>query len=220
MFRLNSSEYRGLVEGVIQPIMLPAGNLVCVALENTNNLGTLADEVRFCVELVRPSLGASPLLVPLFEGSLPAFRSMGWVYGSGAFVAPSQRKLRTEQFISPAIGVNLAIAQVFLGDWELLNVRMTLVTSGVAGTRMIYLQLSDPQMNPFLYPAGNSQGASLTKNYRWDVRISPNWSIGTYLMAPLPAVQIHANLALGTVVDNLDAGDQLSACFIIVRPLV
>lgn len=216
---ITSLTCRGFAEGVVQEIPLPVGELMLVSVENVNGSASLGDDVHFTLDLSRPSLGATPFLCSLCEGSLATGRTMGWIFGAGAVCGLPMRKLRVYQVTDPAAGANVALSVSWPGNWEIVNVRCQLVTNGVAGTRMVYLGFYDPNGNVFLYPAGNSQGPSLTKDYRWDRDVSPNWSVGSFLMAPMPYVQVHGTLRLTTVITNLDAGDQVTGLWLTLRPL-
>lgn len=125
---------------------------------------------------------------------------------------------RTRTFANPAAGANLAISSDTASTWLIRAIALNFVTSAVVGTRSVILAADDGSNTWFRSSPGGTQAASLTRFYGAFAGSAGAASQGSAIMFGLPTdgLWLPQGHRLITAVENIDAGDQISAVNLMV----
>lgn len=112
----------------------------------------------------------------------------------------------------PAAGANYSVSNTGLGPWRILSLAFQLVTSAVVANRALSLEVDDGTDTFLRLPAGAVQAASLTVRYGAADGLTGATAVGSVTTVALPngGAFLEQGWRLRTVIDNLDASDQLS----------
>jgi len=113
---------------------------------------------------------------------------------------------------NPAAGANLAFVCDGRGLRRLQSLVLTLATSAVVASRYLKVEFQGGDGKAYAVAAvAATLSAGSTQRYVFALgEGSQSWNTGTDAFAPLPPVLLSPGDSLVTVVDNIDAGDQLS----------
>lgn len=121
---------------------------------------------------------------------------------------------------APAVGADWVLTPTPAARWHVLGGSAKLVTSAVAATRQVYLQVLREGQEIFRVPALNTQITGLTYTYQFVPGLVQATLIGTFPMVPLPvSLVIDNRMRLQTTTGAIDVGDQWSAIFFLVEEL-
>lgn len=127
---------------------------------------------------------------------------------------------RTEKIIrkivpvtNPAAGANFTFISAGLGPLRVMALAFTLTTSAVVANRTVSIEADDATDTVYRLPAGSVQAASLVGRYGAAEGLSavPTVGLAWSISWPSGGIVLDQGWRLRSVVDNIDAGDQLSA---------
>jgi hypothetical protein len=98
--------------------------------------------------------------------------------------------------------------------WErLASLSFVLTTNGTAGARQVQLNVLDGDgATVAAIPAGGTQAASLARLYSWlPGMFPPAGAVVATFLSPLPDVFLQPDWTVSVTIDNVKAGDQVSA---------
>ena len=124
--------------------------------------------------------------------------------------APWRRTRRRFVQPAPGVGVDWTISVPAGMVWDFESIQATLVSSAVAATRAVRLQVTDGNTVYLDLPASATQILSLTRRYSW-FPLAPPSAIGSGILSPMPDLRVDAGTIIRVVTDLLDVGDQWSS---------
>lgn len=133
--------------------------------------------------------------------------------------------LPAEEFVvistddDPAAGVEVIVDVPGRATWELIAVRVDLVTDATAPVRAPALVIDNGSTEVARIPAGATVAASLTSRITWVAGGGSGIAIGTVNMGPLPVppLGLPGGWRVRTATDNLAAGDNYGRPQVLVR---
>ena len=183
--------------------------------------GTITDgEVVASVDVVQASGSGLTRIMGLASGEVTNTR----ILGLGAFECcggtgtTSQPTIVSLTVANPAAGANFS-QDVTAGQvWEVFAIRALLTTSAAVATRSFSIVFDDGANLNFRHEAAVSQAASLAYAYNCNP-VGALWTpiaLNTYLV-PIPQVMLPAGARIRSIVNNIQAADQLSEIEILYR---
>lgn len=121
---------------------------------------------------------------------------------------------------APAAGADWILTPEPSARWHVLGGSAKLVTSAVANTRQVYLQVLREGQEIFRCPALSGQATGLTYTYQLLPGLVESTLVGTFPVVPLPvSLVIDNRMRLQTITSLLDVGDQWSNIFLLVEEM-
>jgi hypothetical protein len=166
--------------------------------------------------------------VCLIAQCIPAEQTASWVSSGtpsarfGTDGAPFNQSFAVS---NPAAGANFSYTALLSYRYEIINIRLQLVTAVAAGSRQVGIKFTDTLGNVFCSVfAQGTQTLSQTNQYNFAAGVGASIGTAATLIAiptaddiqvPLPAgLQINDATVISSVVNNIQAADQISAVVI------
>jgi hypothetical protein len=162
--------------------------------------------------LYRGAADVSTLWATLISGYVTGDMSLWWPGGINEHEVSGQGAMRSLAGTNPAAGAELSITVPDSTRWRILAMRASLVTSGVAATRQVHLQITDGTTVVMDLPAVTTQIASLTRVYNAVASGFGQALADTQIYLPLPMnLYVAAGWTIVTLTTLLDVGDDWGA---------
>lgn len=189
---------------------LAEGYLLSVTV-NTPTAAVRKGQMFANISLVRGTSAAPLFVYDLTEGYVVAGNDIGWPFVDSLTSVDGEGFVKSAQIGNPAAGADWSGAVPVGVRWRFQSITAQLVTSGVAGNRVVTLQVKDSGGNLMAsIPPLNAQIAGQTVIYTWADSFPLTLSQGNAL-APLPAnMKVFQQWTVGVSTTNKDVGDQWS----------
>lgn len=191
-------------------VLLPAGYLLDVAVVSTS-LTPRRGQCYVVLALAHRYEPIPEVIQPIAKGYVATGAGLIWPHGAWVDSIEGPGIELSGTISNPAAGADFAVTVPTGARWQVRSIWAQLVTSGVANTRVVSLQVTDGTNVLFTIPYTTGQAASLTRQYYWANYAYNIGLVGTGIYTPVPfPFTLFAGWKVQSSTALIDAGDQWS----------